>query len=130
MEVGDKYKCSVCGNVVELKEIGGGTLVCCGKEMDFEIKEEKVTSNEDIHKPYIEIRGEKEIYVRIGEPMHPMTQEHFIKWIEISVDGSLYVKSLNYWDKPEVVFKVPLGRKVTIRALCNIHGIYKEVYSL
>jgi desulfoferrodoxin-like iron-binding protein len=27
------YKCSKCGNVVEVQEVGGGTLVCCGEEM-------------------------------------------------------------------------------------------------
>ena len=32
--VGEIYKCSICGNVVEVKEVGGGELVCCGKPMD------------------------------------------------------------------------------------------------
>jgi superoxide reductase len=125
MEKEEKYKCSVCGNIVEVKEVGGGTLVCCGKDMDLFIEEKTEVSNEDIHKTVFEIRGEKEIYVRIGDPIHPASQEHYIKWIEISVDGSLYVKSLNYWDKPEAVFRVPLGRKVTIRSLCNVDGINK-----
>lgn len=30
----ESYKCSVCGNEVEVQNVGGGTLVCCGKEMD------------------------------------------------------------------------------------------------
>ena len=33
-KAGDKYSCSVCGNVVVLVKVGGGTLVCCGKPMD------------------------------------------------------------------------------------------------
>jgi len=33
MKVGDVYVCEICGNVVELKEVGGGSLVCCGEEM-------------------------------------------------------------------------------------------------
>lgn len=28
------YKCSVCGNEVEVQNVGGGTLVCCGKHME------------------------------------------------------------------------------------------------
>jgi len=32
-KVGEKYRCNVCGNVVEVINAGGGTLVCCGKEM-------------------------------------------------------------------------------------------------
>ncbi len=29
----ESYKCEVCGNVVEVQEVGGGTLSCCGQEM-------------------------------------------------------------------------------------------------
>jgi len=31
--VGEMYKCEACGNVVEVKEAGGGELVCCGEPM-------------------------------------------------------------------------------------------------
>ena len=30
---GEVYQCKICGNKVEVIEVGGGTLVCCGKEM-------------------------------------------------------------------------------------------------
>ncbi|MHA1130762.1 MAG: desulfoferrodoxin FeS4 iron-binding domain-containing protein [Candidatus Helarchaeota archaeon] len=32
-EVGQVFKCLICGNVVEVKEAGGGELICCGKPM-------------------------------------------------------------------------------------------------
>ncbi len=32
-KVGDTYRCDICGNVVEVKEVGGGELVCCGEPM-------------------------------------------------------------------------------------------------
>jgi len=35
MNVGDIYKCELCGNVVELKEVGGGELICCGEPMEL-----------------------------------------------------------------------------------------------
>jgi desulfoferrodoxin-like iron-binding protein len=28
------YRCNVCGNVVSVIKVGGGTLVCCGKDME------------------------------------------------------------------------------------------------
>jgi superoxide reductase len=31
--VGDKYKCNICGNVVEVINAGGGTLICCDRPM-------------------------------------------------------------------------------------------------
>ena len=33
-KVGEKYRCNVCGNVVVVTEVGGGTLVCCGQDME------------------------------------------------------------------------------------------------
>jgi desulfoferrodoxin-like iron-binding protein len=32
-KVGQIFKCEICGNVVEVKEAGGGELVCCGEPM-------------------------------------------------------------------------------------------------
>jgi len=34
MKENQTYKCSVCGNEVEVSKVGGGTLICCGKEMN------------------------------------------------------------------------------------------------
>jgi len=31
----ESYKCNKCGNEIELQEVGGGTLVCCGDEMEM-----------------------------------------------------------------------------------------------
>lgn len=35
VKIGEKYKCSICGNIVEVKEASFGTLVCCNKNMDL-----------------------------------------------------------------------------------------------
>ncbi|HNZ87210.1 MAG TPA: desulfoferrodoxin FeS4 iron-binding domain-containing protein [Methanofastidiosum sp.] len=32
-QVGEIYKCEICGNVVEVLEVGGGELICCGEPM-------------------------------------------------------------------------------------------------
>ncbi|MDT8357828.1 MAG: desulfoferrodoxin FeS4 iron-binding domain-containing protein [Methanomicrobiaceae archaeon] len=32
-KVGEVYLCEICGNVVEVKVVGGGELVCCGEPM-------------------------------------------------------------------------------------------------
>jgi len=31
--VGEVFRCEICGNLVEVKRVGGGELVCCGKPM-------------------------------------------------------------------------------------------------
>jgi desulfoferrodoxin-like iron-binding protein len=33
--VGQVFKCGICGNVVEVKTAGGGELVCCGQPMNL-----------------------------------------------------------------------------------------------
>ena len=33
-KVGEKYRCNICGNEVVVTEAGGGTLVCCGQDME------------------------------------------------------------------------------------------------
>lgn len=30
----EKYKCNICGNEVIVTKVGGGTLVCCGENME------------------------------------------------------------------------------------------------
>jgi len=32
-KVEEKYRCELCGNEVTVTKVGGGTLVCCGKDM-------------------------------------------------------------------------------------------------
>ncbi|NQS88249.1 desulfoferrodoxin FeS4 iron-binding domain-containing protein [Patescibacteria group bacterium] len=34
-ELGQNYKCNVCGNIVEVKNAGAGELVCCNQLMQL-----------------------------------------------------------------------------------------------
>lgn len=40
---GEKFKCAICGNLVEVVEAGGGELVCCSQPMELvgEVVEKK-----------------------------------------------------------------------------------------
>ena len=33
-KLGENYRCNVCGNEVTVTKVGGGTLVCCGEDME------------------------------------------------------------------------------------------------
>ncbi|MFC2035898.1 desulfoferrodoxin FeS4 iron-binding domain-containing protein [Chloroflexota bacterium] len=33
-QVGEKYRCNVCGNEVTVTKVGGGDLVCCNEDME------------------------------------------------------------------------------------------------
>lgn len=34
-EAGERYRCNICGNEVEVTKAGGGELVCCGQPMEL-----------------------------------------------------------------------------------------------
>ena len=42
-QLGEKYLCKVCGNEVEVKKVGGGTLVCCDQNMKRKVEKPQTT---------------------------------------------------------------------------------------
>ena len=73
------FKCSICGNIVELIEEGKGTLVCCGKPMDL-LEPNTVDAAHEKHVPIINYSNER-LEIRVGEVIHPYTEEHHIDFI-------------------------------------------------
>jgi superoxide reductase len=109
--------------MVELIHVGGGTLVCCGKQMELLV--EKTTDvGAEKHVPVIE-KTEKGILVKVGSVPHPMEAAHFIEWIELIADGNSYRTFLQPGGKPEAFFSVQ-GEKLSAREYCNIHGLWKK----
>ena len=117
------YKCRVCGNVVELIHDGGGTLVCCGVPMD-RLTENTTDAAQEKHVPVIETLDGGRVRVAVGEVAHPMEEKHYIEWIELIADGTQCRRFLGPGDAPEAVFPVE-GEKITARALCNLHGLWR-----
>jgi superoxide reductase len=117
------YKCSVCGNTVEVLTAGGGELVCCGQAMDL-MTENTVDAAKEKHVPVIEATADG-VKVKVGSVAHPMEEKHYIEWIEIIADGKSYRQFLNPGDKPEATFKVA-AKQLTARELCNLHGLWKS----
>lgn len=117
------YKCSVCGNIVEVLHTGVGELVCCGKPMNL-MEENKMEASLEKHVPMIEktVEGFK---VKVGSVNHPMEDKHYIEWIELMVDGLSYRKFLKPGDQPEVEFCLK-GENLIARAYCNLHGLWKS----
>nr|WP_271434763.1 desulfoferrodoxin [Thermospira aquatica] len=98
IERGQIYKCSVCGNIVEVRVAGGGTLVCCGQPMEL-LKENTVEASREKHIPVIEARDGGYL-VKVGSVEHPMEEKHYIMWISLMADGKEYTQYLKPGDKP------------------------------
>jgi superoxide reductase len=119
------YKCSICGNIVEVLNVGGGTLVCCGKEMVLQ-KENTSEGAKEKHIPVIE-KTENGFLVKVGSVAHPMEEKHYIQWVELIIDDVSYKKFLKPGDKPEVEFcNCIVGKNVFAREYCNLHGLWKS----
>jgi superoxide reductase len=116
------YKCGVCGNEVEVLFVGGGTLVCCGKPMNL-LTENTTDAAQEKHVPVIE-KVQGGVKVKVGSVAHPMTEEHYIPWIELLADGQVHRQFLKPGGAPEAVFPVT-GSQLTARAECNLHGLWK-----
>ena len=120
-ELNQIYRCSVCGNVVEVLQAGGGELHCCGKPMRL-LVENSVDAAKEKHVPVIEkITGGYK--VTVGSVLHPMQPEHYIQWIELLADGQVLRRQLRPGEKPEAVFMTD-AEEVKARELCNLHGLW------
>jgi superoxide reductase len=116
------YKCELCGHVVEILHEGAGTLVCCGQDMTL-LEEKTEDSSTEKHVPFIE-KIDGGYKVKVGEnTTHPMTEEHYIEWIELIADGVVYRKHLKPNEAPEATFMVE-ATEVSAREYCNIHGLW------
>ncbi len=119
------YKCSKCGNIVQVLHGEEPPVLCCGQPMD-RLVENTVDAAVEKHIPVIE-KIEGGYLVKVGSVAHPMGSDHWIEWIELSSDDNTFVqrKTLTPEDKPEVEFKTGAGN-VVARAYCNLHGLWKS----
>lgn len=122
-ELNQIYKCPICGNIVEIVNNAGGTLVCCGKPMLL-LEENSVNAAVEKHVPVV-VQNGKEVFVKVGEVQHPMTEEHYIQWIEVITANKTYKKFLKPNEKPEATFIINEDI-VSVREYCNLHGLWKK----
>jgi superoxide reductase len=116
------YKCSKCGNIVEVLYAGAGELVCCGEPMEL-LEEKTADAATEKHVPVIE-KIDGGYKVKVGSVAHPMQEAHYIEWIELLADGKAYRQFLEPGDEPEAVFNVQAD-SAWAREHCNIHGLWK-----
>ncbi len=116
------YRCSICGNIVEVLYPGKGQLVCCGQPMQL-LEEKTEEEGKEKHVPVIE-KTEKGIKVKVGSVPHPMEENHYIEWIEVIADGKAYRKFLKPGDAPEAEFEIQ-PETLTVREYCSVHGLWK-----
>ena len=114
------YKCPECGNIVEV-------LVPTDKEVcGFKLLKENTTdAATEKHVPVVE-KIDGGYRVTVGEVEHPMTEAHYIQWIELITNKNEALrKSPTPNDKPVAEFKTD-ATEVFAREYCNLHGLWKN----
>lgn len=123
VQLNEVYKCSVCGNMVQVIHASVGVLVCCGKPMEL-LKAKNADVGLEKHVPVIEAKGNG-VLVKVGSIPHPMEEKHYIEWVEVLLrDGRSYRKFLEPGMKPEAEFPVRVEEVSEAREYCNIHGLW------
>jgi superoxide reductase len=88
------------------------------------LKENTTDGAKEKHVPVVEKTADGYI-VRVGEVDHPMTEAHYIQWIELITEDGVLRKHLTPADKPVAEFKTD-AKEVYAREFCNLHGLWKS----
>lgn len=116
------YKCDLCGNIVEVLAGAGGALACCGADMKL-MSENTVDAAVEKHVPVASQTADG-LLANVGSVDHPMTDDHYIEWVEVIAGDTTYTTFLKPGEKPQACFPALEG-EYTVRAYCNLHGLWK-----
>ena len=118
------YKCCKENMVVEvLSDQECCTLSCCGEEMTL-MEENSVDAATEKHVPVLS-DSDSGVKVTVGSVAHPMTEDHYIQWIEVINGPWVNRKYLQPGEEPTAEFYVPNNGHLEVRAYCNLHGLWK-----
>ncbi len=116
------YKCEKSGLMVEVLQDAEGTPMCCGEPMKL-LRENTTDGAKEKHVPVVE-KIEGGYRVTVGSVEHPMTDAHYIQWIELVTPPGVLRHNLTPQDKPVAEFKTD-ATEVEAREYCNLHGLWK-----
>ena len=117
------YRCDVCGNMVNVVSVGGGTLSCCGQPMTLQ-NENTTDASVEKHVPVVEQKDGK-VKVTVGSVIHPMAENHYIQFIEVLTATKVYHKDLKPGEEPVAEFVIEEAI-VSVREYCNLHGLWAK----
>ncbi len=120
---GQIYKCEKCGNIIEVSNNTNGGLKCCREDMQL-LEENSVDAAKEKHVPVIE-KIDGGFTVKVGDVDHPMQEDHFIEWIELTTGNEVYRKYLKAGEAPTATFRTD-ATDAYARAYCNLHGLWKS----
>jgi superoxide reductase len=120
------FICAHCGNLVGAIDNSGVKMVCCGENMT-ELIANTAEASKEKHLPAVVYTNDT-VKVEVGSAAHPMTEEHYIRWVYLQTSGGGQRIALQPSKPPSALFKVASDQKpVAVFAYCNLHGLWKTV---
>jgi superoxide reductase len=87
---------------------------------------EEHQGDETKHQPII-TQNQSTIHVKIGNIMHPMSEEHHISMIFLKTKQGGQYKILSRQETPIVEFELSKNdQPIAVYGYCNLHGLWKE----
>lgn len=117
------YICNHCGNMVGFINDRGAPMVCCGEKMS-ELVPNTVEASTEKHLPSVTVSGDK-VTVQIGSVLHPMEEEHFIKFVYVETELGGQRKSCAVGSEPKMTFSFVDDKPLAVYSYCNLHGLWK-----
>ena len=118
------FRCKHCGNFIGLINNAGVPMICCGEEME-ELIPNTVEASKEKHIPDVSIEGDV-LTVKVGEVIHPSTEEHHIEFIYVQTEKGGQRKSIEIGQEPVAKFAIIDDNPLEVFAYCNIHGLWKK----
>ena len=118
-------KCRTCNKLVEVIQDSDSKLICCNNEM-IELIPGTIDASKEKHVPIYKLE-QNAIEISLGEIEHPMQEEHYISFVEISSNHGIKRSNLKINQSPIVKFSLLDYEQVdSIYAYCNLHGLWKK----
>lgn len=89
------------------------------------IEEKEHSGDSEKHLPLIQIEGQK-VKVKVGDIMHPMTNEHHISLVYLKTKKGGQYQLLPLTSTPIVEFYLVDDEIESVYIYCNLHGLWKK----
>lgn len=117
--------CKNCGNLVEVIEGKDIPIICCGNNMEH-IVPNTVEASIEKHKPVVNLENGC-AHIIVGSTIHPMEENHYIKWIYVETNIRSLRYNFKHGDKPEILVNLDENEKIiNVYAFCNLHGLWSQ----
>lgn len=117
------FICLHCGNLADLVDNKGVSLVCCGDKM-AELVPNMVEASTEKHIPVATATPDG-LEVVVGSVAHPMEEKHHIAFVYVETNCGGVRKFMKMDTEPKLTFRFANEKPVAVYAYCNLHGMWK-----